>query len=101
MTKHKKVHKNQLATDSSELLDEKANMGQVWQILPDSQEQNASNLNNLTHVMTTDQVSQDGMSQIIYVAYQDPDQSNESDIVQLSKKFHLFQLIILHHLQLC
>ncbi|OXU19960.1 hypothetical protein TSAR_013867 [Trichomalopsis sarcophagae] len=87
LTKHKKVHKNQPPPDSSELLDGTANMGQVWQILPDSQEQNASNLNNLTQVMTTDQVSpDDGMSQIIYVAYQDPDQSNESETVQFNKE---------------
>lgn len=94
------MHKNQPATDSSELLDERANIGQVWQILPDSQEQNTSDLNNLAQVMTTDEVSEDGMSQIIYVAYQDPEQSNEAEAVQFSKKFHLVHLIFYYILQI-
>ncbi|XP_011506078.1 PREDICTED: zinc finger protein 761-like isoform X1 [Ceratosolen solmsi marchali] len=83
LTKHKKVHKN-TGLDSNGL-SEGPTIGEVWQILPSSQEENGNTLNNLTQVMTGDEISEDDMSQIIYVAYQDPNHSVESRTLQLNK----------------
>ncbi|XP_058809271.1 zinc finger protein 665-like [Phymastichus coffea] len=70
LTKHKKVHKK--ISESEEFLSEG-----MWQILPSVTESNANTLENITQVITTDEVSEDGMPQIVYVAYEDVENSNE------------------------
>lgn len=55
-------------------------IGEVWQILPNSQETNEQPLvnNQMAQVIATDEASADGIQQIIYVSYQDPDDPNQS-----------------------
>lgn len=55
-------------------------VGEVWQILPNSQEADEQALvnNQMGQVITTNEASADGIQQIIYVSYQDPDDPNQS-----------------------
>lgn len=52
----------------------------MWQILPSSQETEEQALVNdqMAQVIATDEASTDGIQQIIYVSYQDPDDPNQS-----------------------
>ncbi|KAL6258746.1 hypothetical protein P5V15_010696 [Pogonomyrmex californicus] len=70
LTKHKKVHKenNTITVNRPE----GSPIGEVWQILPNSQDDEQT-LNN--QIIATDEVSNDGVQQIIYVSYQDSDDS--------------------------
>lgn len=52
----------------------------MWHIVPNVSESNVTTLGNITQVMATDEVSEGGMPQIVYVAYQDPEQSNETTL---------------------
>ncbi|XP_032689441.1 zinc finger and SCAN domain-containing protein 2-like isoform X1 [Odontomachus brunneus] len=78
LTKHKKVHKENkvVAVDESG----GSPIGEVWQILPNSQESEEQTLVNdqMTQVIAADETSTDGIQQIIYVSYQDPDDPNQS-----------------------
>lgn len=79
LTKHKKVHRENKVLDIGELTEGNPTIGQVWQILPDSQEEDENTLgNHMTQVITGDEGSGDGIPQIIYVSYQDPDDPNQS-----------------------
>ncbi|XP_071559653.1 uncharacterized protein [Temnothorax nylanderi] len=73
LTKHKKVHRENktLPTNKSE----GSSIGQVWQILPNSREVDERTFSN--QIIATDETSNDGIQQIIYVSYQDPSDSNE------------------------
>lgn len=54
-------------------------IGEVWQILPSSQESDEQSLTDqMAQVIATDDTSGDGIQQIIYVSYQDPDDPNQS-----------------------
>lgn len=90
LTKHKKIHKHNSAVETNELSDG-TSMGSVWQILPTSQEENANITNNVSQVMANNEteVSGDGMSQIIYVTYDDPGNSNDSNL-------HYSKYILIH-----
>ncbi|XP_072746124.1 uncharacterized protein [Anoplolepis gracilipes] len=78
LTKHKKVHRENkvLTVDGSE----GSPIGEVWQILPNSQENDEqSTLNEqMTQVIATDETSTDGIQQIYYVSYQDPNNPNQT-----------------------
>ncbi|XP_020277480.1 zinc finger protein 3-like [Pseudomyrmex gracilis] len=74
LAKHKKVHKAK-EVDASE----NSQIGEVWQIMPNSQENDEQALDGqMTQVIATDETSTDGVQQIIYVAYRDPDETNPS-----------------------
>ncbi|XP_067213476.1 zinc finger protein 287-like isoform X2 [Linepithema humile] len=76
LTKHKKVHRENkvLTIDESE----ESPIGEVWQILPNSQETDEQTFNHqMTQVIATDEASTDGIQQIIYVSYQDPNDPNQ------------------------
>lgn len=55
-------------------------IGEVWQILPNSQETEEQTLvsDQVAQVITADETTTDGIQQIIYVSYQDPDDPNQS-----------------------
>ncbi|KAL2718806.1 zinc finger protein 3-like [Vespula squamosa] len=54
-------------------------VGEVWQILPGSQETDENSLSDqMAQVITAEETSADGIQQIIYVSYQDPDDPNLS-----------------------
>ncbi|CAL1689498.1 unnamed protein product [Lasius platythorax] len=78
LTKHKKVHRENkvLTVDGSE----GSPIGEVWQILPNSQENDEHSALNeqMTQVIATDEASTDGIQQIYYVSYQDPNNPNQS-----------------------
>ncbi|XP_078042216.1 uncharacterized protein LOC144472755 isoform X2 [Augochlora pura] len=77
LTKHKKVHRESKISTIGEV--EGSPIGEVWQILPSSQESDEQSLNDqMAQVITTDDASGDGIQQIIYVSYQDPDDPNQS-----------------------
>lgn len=71
------VHKeNKVAVEGSE----GSSINEVWQILPNTQETDEEVLvnNQMGQVIATDEPSTDGIQQIIYVSYQDPDDPNQS-----------------------
>ncbi|XP_017788534.1 PREDICTED: zinc finger and SCAN domain-containing protein 2-like [Habropoda laboriosa] len=77
LTKHKKVHREAKVSAISEI--EGSPIGEVWQILPSSQETDEHSLTDqMTQVIATDDTSGDAIQQIIYVSYQDPDDPNQS-----------------------
>ncbi|XP_076234938.1 uncharacterized protein LOC143179528 isoform X2 [Calliopsis andreniformis] len=77
LTKHKKVHRETKVSAIGEI--EGSPIGEVWQILPSSQESDEHSLTDqMTQVIATDDASGDGIQQIIYVSYQDPDNPNQS-----------------------
>lgn len=77
LTKHKKVHRENKLSTISEI--EGSPIGEVWQILPSSQESDEHSLTDqMAQVIATDETSGDGIQQIIYVSYQDPDDPNQS-----------------------
>ncbi|XP_031837954.1 uncharacterized protein LOC116429307 isoform X2 [Nomia melanderi] len=77
LTKHKKVHKETKISAIGEV--EGSPIGEVWQILPSSQESDEHSLTDqMAQVIATDDASGDGIQQIIYVSYQDPDDPNQS-----------------------
>nr|XP_033337684.1 zinc finger protein 665-like isoform X2 [Megalopta genalis] len=77
LTKHKKVHRENKISTIGEV--EGSPIGEVWQILPSSQESDEHSLTDqMAQVITTDDASGDGIQQIIYVSYQDPDDPNQS-----------------------
>ncbi|XP_076390311.1 uncharacterized protein LOC100874963 isoform X2 [Megachile rotundata] len=77
LTKHKKVHRETKVSAIGEI--EGSPIGEVWQILPSSQESDEHSLTDqMAQVITTDDTSGDGIQQIIYVSYQDPDDPNQS-----------------------
>ncbi|OAD56631.1 hypothetical protein WN48_03092 [Eufriesea mexicana] len=77
LTKHKKVHRETKLSAISEI--EGSPIGEVWQILPSSQESDEHSLTDqMAQVIATDDTSGDGIQQIIYVSYQDPDDPNQS-----------------------
>lgn len=57
-------------------------IGEVWQILPNSRDEQTFN----DQVIATDETSNDGIQQIIYVSYQDPDDPNQSRTLHLGTK---------------
>ncbi|XP_015516983.1 zinc finger and SCAN domain-containing protein 2 isoform X1 [Neodiprion lecontei] len=78
LTKHKKVHRENKVVDVGELA-ENSPIGEVWQILPGAQQGDENSLGDqVTQVIGTDEASGDGIQQIIYVSYQDPDDPNQS-----------------------
>ncbi|XP_012262840.2 zinc finger protein 62 homolog isoform X2 [Athalia rosae] len=78
LTKHKKVHRENKVVGVGELSENSA-MGEVWQILPGSHEGDENSLGDqVNQVLPTDEASGDGLQQIIYVSYQDPDDPNQS-----------------------
>ncbi|XP_036149519.1 zinc finger and SCAN domain-containing protein 2 isoform X2 [Monomorium pharaonis] len=82
MTKHKKVHReNKTSTVNRS---EGSPIGEVWQILPNSQETNEQTFND--QIIATDETSNDGIQQIIYVSYQDPQDSQDPN---QSRTLHL------------
>lgn len=55
-------------------------VGQVWQILPNPQEDNTdSALDNMPQVVATNGVSAETIPRIIYVTYQNPDEAYGSE----------------------
>ncbi|XP_043791860.1 zinc finger protein 62 homolog [Apis laboriosa] len=77
LTKHKKVHRETKLSTINEI--EGSPIGEVWQILPSSQESDEQSLTDqMAQVIATDDTSGDGIQQIIYVSYQDPDDPNQS-----------------------
>ncbi|XP_076176968.1 uncharacterized protein LOC143151563 isoform X3 [Ptiloglossa arizonensis] len=77
LTKHKKVHRETKISAIGEV--EGSPVGEVWQILPSSQESEEHLLTDqMAQVITTDETPGDGIQQIIYVSYQDPDDPNQS-----------------------
>lgn len=62
-------------------------IGEVWQILPSSQESDEQSLTDqMAQVIATqDDTSGDGIQQIIYVSYQDPDDPNQSRTLHFGK----------------
>ncbi|XP_068986699.1 zinc finger protein 568-like isoform X1 [Bombus flavifrons] len=77
LTKHKKVHRETKLSAINEI--EGSPIGEVWQILPSSQESDEHSLTDqMAQVIATDETSGDGIQQIIYVSYQDPDDPNQS-----------------------
>ncbi|XP_076545050.1 uncharacterized protein LOC117604279 isoform X1 [Osmia lignaria lignaria] len=77
LTKHKKVHRETKVSAIGEI--EGSPIGEVWQILPSSQESDEHSLTDqMAQVITADDTSGDGIQQIIYVSYQDPDDPNQS-----------------------
>lgn len=77
LTKHKKVHRETKLSTISEI--EGSPIGEVWQILPSSQESDEQSLTDqMAQIIATDDTSGDGIQQIIYVSYQDPDDPNQS-----------------------
>ncbi|XP_015431124.1 PREDICTED: zinc finger and SCAN domain-containing protein 2-like [Dufourea novaeangliae] len=77
LTKHKKVHRETKISTIGEV--EGSPIGEVWQILPSSQESDEHSLTDqMAQVIATDDASGDGIQQIIYVSYQDPDDPNQS-----------------------
>ncbi|XP_026668483.1 zinc finger protein 287-like isoform X5 [Ceratina calcarata] len=77
LTKHKKVHREIRLSAINEM--EETPIGEVWQILPSSQESDEHSLSDqMAQVIATDDASGDGIQQIIYVSYQDPDDPNQS-----------------------
>ncbi|KAK2581207.1 hypothetical protein KPH14_008006 [Odynerus spinipes] len=78
LTKHKKVHRENKVLALGEIPEGSA-VGEVWQILPSSQEADENSLSDQTaQVITAEETSADGIQQIIYVSYQDPDDPNLS-----------------------
>ncbi|KAG7208297.1 hypothetical protein KM043_014539 [Ampulex compressa] len=78
LTKHKKVHRENKILAMGEA-SEGSPIGEVWQILPSSQEGDEHFLGDqMTQVIAADDASGDGIQQIIYVSYQDPDDPNQS-----------------------
>ncbi|XP_011175624.1 zinc finger and SCAN domain-containing protein 2 isoform X2 [Solenopsis invicta] len=79
LTKHKKVHReNKMLTVNRS---EGSPIGEVWQILPNSQETDERTFND--QIITTDEASNDEIQQIIYVSYQDPQDPNQSRTLHL------------------
>ncbi|XP_043264633.1 zinc finger and SCAN domain-containing protein 2-like isoform X1 [Colletes gigas] len=77
LTKHKKVHRETKISAIGEV--EGSPIGEVWQILPSSETPDEHLLTDqMAQVITTDETSGDGIQQIIYVSYQDPDDPNQS-----------------------
>ncbi|CAK9807419.1 Zinc finger protein 585A [Anthophora plagiata] len=77
LTKHKKVHREAKVSAINEI--EGSPIGEVWQILPSSQETDEHSLTDqMTQVIAADDTSGDAIQQIIYVSYQDPDDPNQS-----------------------
>lgn len=65
---------------------ERSPIGEVWQILPSSQESDEQSLTDqMAQVIATDDASGDGIQQIIYVSYQDPDDPNQSRTLHFGK----------------
>ncbi|XP_015608375.1 zinc finger protein 287 isoform X2 [Cephus cinctus] len=78
LTKHKKVHRDNKMIGMGELAEGSA-IGEVWQILPGSQEGDENSLgDHMAQLIAADEGSGDGTPQIIYVSYQDPDNPNQS-----------------------
>lgn len=72
---------------------EEAPIGEVWQILPNSQKNDEqSTLNEqMTQVIATDEASTDGIQQIYYVSYQNPDNPNQSRTLH----FRMYSIILI------
>lgn len=59
---------------------EGSSIGEIWQILPNSQDEQTFN----DQIITTDETSNDGIQQIIYVSYtQDPEDLDQSQTLHL------------------
>lgn len=56
-------------------------IGEVWQILPNARETDEQTFNN--QIIATDETSNDGVQQIFYVSYQDPNDPNQSRALHL------------------
>uniref|UniRef100_A0A6V7I3C8 C2H2-type domain-containing protein n=1 Tax=Bracon brevicornis TaxID=1563983 RepID=A0A6V7I3C8_9HYME len=77
LTKHRKVHRDPAPKVLSvDALPKNQEEGQLWQILPTTQEEDENSLGE--HMGQVIDGSEDGVSQIIYVSYQDPDDPNQS-----------------------
>ncbi|XP_034945340.1 zinc finger protein 3-like isoform X2 [Chelonus insularis] len=77
LTKHKKVHREPKLLEINGI--KPATNEELWQILPATQEGDENSLGeHITQVITTEEGSEDGVPQIIYVSYQDPDDPNQS-----------------------
>lgn len=82
------VHRENKVASNDNVVDLSPNqpIGEVWQILPGSQEGDEASLEDqVTQVIATDETSGDGMQQIIYVSYQDPDDPNQSRTLHFGK----------------
>ncbi|XP_015174342.1 PREDICTED: zinc finger and SCAN domain-containing protein 2-like isoform X2 [Polistes dominula] len=83
LTKHKKVHRESKVLALGGIHDA-SEISEVWQILPNSRETDENSLSDqMAQVITTEEASADGLQQIIYVSYQDPNDPN------LSRTLHL------------
>lgn len=61
--------------------------GELWQILPNSQDGDENSLDDhVTQVFAGEETSEDGIPQIIYVSYQDPDDPNQNRTLHFGKK---------------
>ncbi|XP_011299469.1 zinc finger protein 271-like [Fopius arisanus] len=74
LTKHRKVHRDNKVVKVGGLA--KGEGGELWQILPT--EGGEESLGEGITQVITEEGSEDGVSQIIYVSYQDPDDPNQS-----------------------
>ncbi|XP_018057196.1 PREDICTED: zinc finger protein 189-like isoform X5 [Atta colombica] len=79
LTKHKKVHRENKTLTMKR--SEGSSIGEVWQILPNSQDEQTFN----DQIIATDETSNDGIQQIIYVSYhtQDPENLDQSRTLHL------------------
>lgn len=66
-------------------------IGQVWQILPNSQEADDQTIRD--PMIATNETSPDGIQQIIYVSYQDPNDPNQSRTLH----FGIWSMIVSAH----
>lgn len=88
-----KVHRETKISAIGEV--EGSPVGEVWQILPSSQESEEHLLTDqMAQVITTDETPGDGIQQIIYVSYQDPDDPNQSRTLHFGKNEYFFYCIV-------
>jgi len=69
-------------------------IGEVWQILPNSGERETDE-QMFNDQIATDETSNDGIQQIIYVSYQDPDDPNQSRTLHLGTKTIVSSFLIM------
>lgn len=67
-------------------------IGEVWQILPNSREANEQTFNN--QIIATDETSNDGIQQIIYVSYQDPNDPNPARALHLGAQAIMINIFV-------
>ncbi|XP_043276637.1 zinc finger protein 41-like [Venturia canescens] len=76
LTKHRKVHRDNKIVAINEM-SKASNDSELWQILPAGNDSDEMG-DHMTQVIGPEETSEDGIPQIIYVSYQDPDDPNQS-----------------------